>query len=176
MRPPLVDPNGDALLHVLGVGVDCDAGRPVQSFQALYYGLQLHSIICCAASVTGQYLFRSLEPKQRRPTTWTGIVQTRTINIKFNPLTFTHKKLIGEVWTEVRCPLLLKHSTNLVAGFTISTSDSVLFLLNPSALSGSPWIQRWLCLLDRTSCPLLTPPPLWAHSPTQTVLRTSPLR
>src|SRR5690606_37096577 len=69
---PGVDPFRDALLHVLRVGVETHAARPLQRLQRADDGGELHAVVGGRGLAAPELLLDTLRPQQRAPAARTG--------------------------------------------------------------------------------------------------------
>ena len=83
---PAVDPGGDAVLHVLAVGVQLDAARPLQRFERRDRRHQLHAV------VGGRRLRRRRSPcgvavaQDRAPAAGAGIARAGAVGVDRPPV------------------------------------------------------------------------------------------
>ena len=81
---PVVDPAGDTLAHILGVGMQVDMAALVERIERLDCGHQLHAIVGGHGLATAQLLFRTATHQQCPPAARAGITPAGAIGINRN--------------------------------------------------------------------------------------------
>jgi hypothetical protein len=66
---PIMNPLGDSLPEVLGIGVEVYNARFLESTESLDGSLQLHLIVRCVPLTAREFLLLSLEAKDSAPST-----------------------------------------------------------------------------------------------------------
>src|SRR5882724_5564767 len=78
---PAMDPAGDALAHILAVGIEIDLARLFQRLQRRDRGHQFHAVVGGMRLATLQFLFDIAEFEDRAPAAGPGIARARAVGV-----------------------------------------------------------------------------------------------
>src|SRR5665647_436866 len=78
---PAMDPAGDALTHILAVGVEIDGAGFLQRLQRRDRGHQLHAVVGGMGFTALQFLFAIAEVQDRAPAAGAGISRPRPVRV-----------------------------------------------------------------------------------------------
>lgn len=79
-----MDPLGDALPEILGVGVQIYNARLLERSKRLNRRLELHLIIGGSGVSTGYLFVLTLEPENRAPPSWPRVSGARSVGVDLN--------------------------------------------------------------------------------------------
>lgn len=81
---PFVNPAGDTVLEVPGVGVEIHMARLFEGTEGFHHSRKFHSIVCCVTGAPRKLLLYVLIAKDGTPTAWPRVARASAVGKNFH--------------------------------------------------------------------------------------------